>query len=162
MPRRPKMTNEVIDGGNSLPPKKKGRGVKGDPRISNKELHDALTLSGGLISPVAKYFTDRGRSITEQAIRDRMERDPKLAGTVELGRERMVDRAEIGLAKGIAEGNMTAIIFALKCLGKGRGYVEKQQVEATVEASVNVEPVRHVFNYPNNGRLQDGQAAKAD
>lgn len=48
-----------------------------------------------------------------------------------------LDFAESALFKLIAEGNPTATIFALKCLGKARGYSEKTQVDTTLRLSGN-------------------------
>jgi hypothetical protein len=43
-------------------------------------------------------------------------------------RETLLDLAEFKLFEQISAGNMTAIIFALKTIGKARGYVERQEV----------------------------------
>lgn len=43
----------------------------------------------------------------------------------------VLDFAEHHLHKLIGEGNVTATIFYLKTKGKGRGYIEKQEIEVT-------------------------------
>ena len=42
--------------------------------------------------------------------------------------EQLLDLAESKLMAKIKEGNMTAVIFFLKCKGKARGYIERQEV----------------------------------
>lgn len=42
-----------------------------------------------------------------------------------------LDFAESALYKKIKEGDTASTIFYLKTKGKGRGYIEKQQIEAT-------------------------------
>ncbi len=48
---------------------------------------------------------------------------------VELVREDLLDFAESKLWEKIVSGNLTAIIFYLKCQGQRRGYIDKQYVE---------------------------------
>ena len=43
-------------------------------------------------------------------------------------RETLIDFAENQLFKQVQDGNITAIIFTLKTIGKHRGYVERQEV----------------------------------
>lgn len=47
---------------------------------------------------------------------------------VEQVMDSLVDHAESMLWKQMAEGNITAIIFFLKCKGKHRGWVERQEI----------------------------------
>lgn len=44
-------------------------------------------------------------------------------------RQSIIDDAEDGLRKGVEAGNMTAIIFTLKTIGKERGYIERTETE---------------------------------
>ncbi len=48
---------------------------------------------------------------------------------VEAAKEKMVDMSEGQLYKKINEGETAAILFHLKCKGKHRGYIERQEVE---------------------------------
>jgi hypothetical protein len=43
-------------------------------------------------------------------------------------RETLIDFAENQLFQQVKDGNITAIIFTLKTIGKHRGYVERQEV----------------------------------
>lgn len=44
-------------------------------------------------------------------------------------RQSIIDDAEDGLREGVESGNMTAIIFTLKTIGKERGYIERTETE---------------------------------
>jgi len=46
-----------------------------------------------------------------------------------------LDFAETYLHKAVQEGNITAIIFMLKTLGKKRGYVERQEIQHDTDIS---------------------------
>lgn len=43
-------------------------------------------------------------------------------------RGRLIDTAELALWKGVQEGEQWAVLFALRTLGKDRGFVERQEV----------------------------------
>ena len=57
--------------------------------------------------------------------------DPEFKEIAENIDEYLVDFAEHSLFKQIREGNTAATIFFLKTKGKGRGYIEKQEIEHT-------------------------------
>ena len=57
-----------------------------------------------------------------------LENDPSFSQTVQEAREEKLDFIEDQLLGKIAEGDTTAIIFALKTLAKHRGYVERQEI----------------------------------
>lgn len=50
--------------------------------------------------------------------------------------ESLGDLAESKLMMAINEGNLTAIIFYLKTKHKGRGYIEGQEIRATVSTAI--------------------------
>jgi len=66
--------------------------------------------------------------VTRQAVSEYVHRYPVLEAAVQDARESINDEAEAALRKAIREGNITAIIFHLKTQGRGRGYVERQDV----------------------------------
>jgi hypothetical protein len=57
----------------------------------------------------------------------------KLEPVIEEEREACLDWAEMHLWKQIVDGNLTALIFFLKCQGKSRGYVERQDVHVSIQ-----------------------------
>jgi hypothetical protein len=63
-----------------------------------------------------------------QTVANMLKRHPELAQIVDQEREGLLDTAEGKLAEAIGRGEMTAILFFLKCQGKGRGYVERREL----------------------------------
>ena len=53
-------------------------------------------------------------------------------------RETLIDFAENQLFQQVKDGNITAIIFTLKTIGKSRGYVERQEVTGAEGGAVLV------------------------
>ena len=54
---------------------------------------------------------------------------PTVAAAVKEQRESVTDMAELALYKAIQEGEGWAVCFYLKTQGKGRGYIERQEIE---------------------------------
>lgn len=61
---------------------------------------------------------------------------PELAQMLNDYDESLGDLAESKLMMAINEGNLTAIIFYLKTKHKGRGYIEGQEIKATVNTAI--------------------------
>jgi hypothetical protein len=53
-------------------------------------------------------------------IHARAAKDPKIRAAIDNARGLLLDEAEHELAKLVEAGNMTAVIFTLKTIGKGR------------------------------------------
>lgn len=66
--------------------------------------------------------------ISRQTYYNWLETDATFSKAVANVREGIIDDTESALFKSIGQGNVTAIIFALKCRGKSRGYVERQEL----------------------------------
>jgi hypothetical protein len=62
----------------------------------------------------------------------------RLQRVLEEAREQHLDLAETQLISSVKQGQAWAVCFFLKCKGKSRGYIEKQQIDATVD---NKEPL---------------------
>jgi hypothetical protein len=54
--------------------------------------------------------------------------DPDFTKSVKDAREEKIDFIESQLFRKIADGDTTSIIFALKTLGKKRGYIERKEI----------------------------------
>jgi hypothetical protein len=94
----------------------------------------ALEACHGLIAPAA-----RALGTSRQAIYGLMKREPRVAEAVDAAREDLLDAAENRLReKAIVDGDTASLLFLLKCLGKQRGYVERQQVEHKTPGSDTV------------------------
>jgi hypothetical protein len=57
------------------------------------------------------------------------DRSPRYCEELKLINERVLDFTESCLHKQIQDGNTSATIFKLKCLGKSRGYIERYEFE---------------------------------
>ena len=55
--------------------------------------------------------------------------DPDFAALVDEVKEEQIDLAESELRKLVKSGNITAVIFTLKTIGKKRGYIERTETE---------------------------------
>ena len=99
------------------------------PIFTNEEIADALRAAHGLLATTAQILTKvgGGRKITRQAVSGRIKRSPELREVAEQAAETLTDLAEQELYKLIKQGDKTAIIFYLKCKGKDRGYIERQE-----------------------------------
>jgi hypothetical protein len=95
--------------------------------LTENQIVKALEANGGFISPTAKAL-----NVTYHAIYDRIQRSDSLKQSLEEIRESQLDMAESALLTKInIEKDLGAICFFLKCKGKKRGYIEKQQVDLT-------------------------------
>lgn len=93
---------------------------------TNKQIIEALRDSQGMVAVAA-----RSLGVSRQTIYNRMEKSPEVREAIEEAREFTTDRAETKLFQAIEEGEGWAVCFYLKCQGKERGYIERQQHEHT-------------------------------
>lgn len=89
-----------------------------------EQLLEALERSLGIVTTACERA-----GISRQSHYNWMRSDSEYREAVNLIQERTLDFAESSLHKSIREGNVTATIFYLKTKGKGRGYVERQEIE---------------------------------
>lgn len=82
--------------------------------------------------------------ICRQTYNDWCQKDPDFMTAISDGIERKLDRLEDKLNSLIDKGDTTATLFAVKCLLKSRGYVEKKEVEVSGGLNVqilNIDPI---------------------
>lgn len=65
-------------------------------------------------------------------------KDEKFNKALKNFEEELVDYAETQLYKNIKDGKETSLIFYLKCKAKDRGYVEKQEMDHSVNLKGNL------------------------
>ncbi len=85
---------------------------------------EALERSLGIVTTACNAV-----GINRSTHYDWMRKDPEYKQAVKSIEDRTLDFAESHLHKLIKEGNPAATIFFLKTKGKGRGYVERQEIE---------------------------------
>lgn len=97
------------------------------------ECEDALRASGGFVTHAAAML-----GISWPALSERVRKNARLQRVLEEAKEQHLDLAETQLISSVKRGKAWAVCFYLKCKGKSRGYIEKQQIDATVD---NKEPL---------------------
>lgn len=89
-----------------------------------EQMLDALERSLGIVTTACNAV-----GINRSTHYDWLKKDSDYADKVKAIEGRTLDFAESHLHKLIKEGNPAATIFFLKTKGKGRGYVERQEIE---------------------------------
>jgi hypothetical protein len=84
------------------------------------EIVEALKATGGMV-----YMAARKLGCDPSTIHVRAKASPEIQAAIDNARGDMLDMAEHELKKAVRGGDMTAIIFTLKTIGKHRGYVER-------------------------------------
>jgi hypothetical protein len=95
-------------------------------RVSDRDMIEALQLSGGMPTLAAKRLECHFSTVYE-----RMKKVPAVAKAAEYVRELRKDVCECVLFSKVLQGNMAAVCFFAKCQMKDRGYVEMVRSELT-------------------------------
>lgn len=88
-------------------------------RFTDQTLLEVLRASGGYRSIAADKL-----GVTPSAISKRIARNPELKAAAEDAEVRLVDMARNELTRAVKAGNLTAVLFVLKCKG---GWTEKHE-----------------------------------
>ena len=94
--------------------------------LSEEVIAEALRKCAGIQTRAATLL-----GVSQSAISQRVSGSKFLQEIYQEIREGLLDVAEDALIEKLKAGNMTAIIFYLKCIGKTRGYTEKTEVETS-------------------------------
>jgi hypothetical protein len=92
-------------------------------KVTDREFAIMLERAGGLRTRVAKQL-----GITSSAVTHRIKRSKYLSEVCRTIDETVLDLAEAQLIKAAKEGEPWAITFILKCKGRSRGWIERQDV----------------------------------
>lgn len=93
-------------------------------RLTAAQIEHALRQANGNVAYAAREL-----GVARWTLVRHISRSEHLKQVVTEAREEMVDIAETALRKQIEQGNIAAIIFALKTVGRPRGYVERTEHE---------------------------------
>lgn len=104
----------------------------------------------GLLAAVA-----RDLSISRQTAYRYTKNYPTVAAAVHDEREEMIDIAEKGLVQAVQRGNIVAIMFLLKTIGKERGYVDRQEVTGADGGPVTIKTIEVVLPPEDTGDVSD-------
>jgi hypothetical protein len=100
-------------------------------KFTAAEMADAIKKGKGILSAAATVL-----GCARQTVAVYIERYPTVAAAHKEAKEATIDFVESRLLKNIDNGDTTAMIFYLKTQGKGRGYVERQEVDVTTPVTV--------------------------
>lgn len=98
--------------------------AKSSPSLKLEDIERELIEARGNISHAARQL-----GCARYTVQAWINRTPQLQQVLKDQREAMIDQAENALVMAIEQLQGWAVCFALKCLGKERGYVETQQVQ---------------------------------
>lgn len=88
------------------------------------QMIEALQKTKGMVHLAADAIGCHHQTVYNYA-----KRYPTVQQAIDNERGKFIDVAELALARAVQNGEGWAVCFALKTLGKNRGYVERQQVE---------------------------------
>ena len=92
-------------------------------KYTTAQMIEALREKHGNLSAAARYLGCSRNTISRY-----IDTYPTVKAVYDEERETLIDFAENQLFKQVQDGNITAIIFTLKTIGKSRGYVERQEL----------------------------------
>ena len=112
---------------------------------TDEELEEALENRGGVQEAASVWLRkNKGIIYARSSISGRMKKNPKLKEAAGRGVEKLLDLGEVKLFEAVQKGNMTAIIFLLKCRGKKRGYIEKLTIGGNIETQHKENAASHL------------------
>jgi hypothetical protein len=111
-------------------------------RYKADEVSKALKDAQGLVSVAARALGCR-----TQTIYNYMKKYKSVERARFESREQLLDLAEAKLFEQIKDGNMTGIIFALKTVGKHRGYVERREITGADGNAINIKTIEVTKTY---------------
>ena len=97
------------------------------------QMIEALRMKHGNVSAVARFLSCSRNTVSKYIDEYQTVKSAYLEE-----RETLIDFTEDQLFKQVSEGNITAIIFTLKTIGKHRGYVERQELTGAEGGAINI------------------------
>jgi hypothetical protein len=119
-------------------------------KFTADEVVKALTRTKGMVYLAAKILQCNPQTVYNYA-----KRYVSVQQAIDNERGKFLDTTELALQDAIDDGQGWAIAFALKTLGKHRGYVEKQQVE---QQNINLEIDINTLDDEQIKRLANGES----
>lgn len=130
----------------------KKRATRTARSVTDAELIDALKNTMGIYAHAARWLLKKkGVKIDRSTISKRVKKSKKLQAAAAEVVENSLDFVEGKLFEAINNNNTAAIIFYLKCKGKDRGYVERQEVTGENGEAIETKNVVRVY-LPDNHR----------
>jgi len=99
---------------------------------TTQQMIDALKESKGMV-----YIAARKLNCDPKTVYNYAKRYTSVQAAIDAERGHFVDTAELALNRAVLAGEGWAVCFALKTLGKDRGYVERHQLEHSGKIDVS-------------------------
>lgn len=97
------------------------------PQLTTANIANALERTAGNV-----YLAAKALGVARSALYKKINESEELQQALADAREAIVDIAETSLRQQVVEGNITAVIFTLKTLGRQRGYIEHQRMDVHI------------------------------
>ena len=124
-------------------------GQKGK-RPKDEVLRKVVEAKAGIVSAVAEALQVDVRTVQRWKARSR-----KVAKMFEDVHFARLDLAEAELIKAIKRGSVAAMIFYLKCHGKQRGWVERQEISGPEGGSIQIHVVRNISSSRQESEIDE-------
>ena len=105
-------------------------------KYTTAQMIEALREKHGNLSAAARFL-----GCSRETVRRYISTYSTVQSVADEERETLIDFAENQLFQQVKDGNITAIIFTLKTIGKHRGYVERQEVTGANGGKLQIEYV---------------------
>lgn len=102
-------------------------------KYSNEQVGLALIAGKGFIT-----FAAQALRVAPSTIERRLAKSPELRKIQAMCKREQIDTAALALHAQVTSGNIAAIIFTLKTLGKEDGFVERQEIAHTEPVTLRV------------------------
>jgi hypothetical protein len=119
-------------------------------KFTANQIIEALQATKGMV-----YLAAKALGCSPSTIYNYAKRYVSVQQAIDNERGKFLDTTELALQDAIDDGQGWAIAFALKTLGKHRGYVEKQQVE---QQNINLEIDINTLDDEQIKRLANGES----
>ena len=131
-------------------------------RYTAAQVAEALDKHKGMV-----YLAAEALGCSHVTVYNYAKRYRSVQEAIDRNRGHVLDTAELALYKAILGGEHWAVTFALKTIGKGRGYTSRQEIDLFVEQELNraLDKLQKVLT-PDDYRsvlaaLSDGEAGEA-
>ncbi len=94
-------------------------------KISVTQYQEAIVASHGILAAAARRL-----GVSRVAVHKAVNKHPTLKAVVDDSRAEIIDLAEVKLFAAVNAGHLPAVMFVLSTIGKNRGYVTRQELDA--------------------------------
>ena len=103
------------------------------PKYTATQVADALDKHKGMI-----YLAANALGCSHNTIYNYAKRHPTVQDAIDRNRGQVLDTAELSLYNAILREEHWAITFALRTIGKDRGYAEKHEIEHSGDVRIDL------------------------